>query len=506
MSRKLFIFLTILLLLLTSACVPAVLQVVVETPTPVAITALPAEEQTPTPTETPTPVLEPTPTETSIPEGTTGTATGRVCYPSEAIPAMTAFFQEVGTGDITEIAIAFGQSTYTVELPVGTYKAFAWQHDYKVGGAYTAYVTCGFTEACDDHTLQTFQILPGQETANLDLCDWPLALDQLPIPASALVESPLAGLRYQELEGPLFELDRAGNPFQIEAPTSITFSPDRTRGIIFKNNDLFILELATGQETNLTNTPDFVEIQFQWVPSGRIFFTGVAEGAPSGPGVTGGLYVINPDGTGFTAIDEETNVANFSVSPDGRFVAYGFGPTTYITDVELLQRGIFDPTTFGLSTVPGLGLSSPAWSPDGQKIAWMMQGQFEGKDQIAVGLFDLATNTYQILHPYQILGMDGFLGPVIWSPTGEWLAVTTFDGDPARNGIWVISANDPNQTTEFFLGTYSVRPVWHPDGQQLLFTQYQPEEQVSRVLKFQIPTLSIESIPEIPPDAYIIGW
>ncbi|GAB4580092.1 MAG: hypothetical protein Fur0022_28310 [Anaerolineales bacterium] len=508
MSIKNFIFLAIIFLFLTTACVPFVgsIELGVETATP----ANPIIQPTPGNTETPVqnPMTEPTatPTEAAIPAGATGTAVGRVCYPSEAIPAMTAFFQEEGTGDLTELAIGENQFTYTVELPVGTYKAFAWQNDFKVGGAYTAYVACGFTEDCTDHTLQTFEILYGQETANIDLCDWPFTVDQLPIPGSALIDSPLAGLRYSELEGGFYELDPAGNSLKIEAPNYITFSPDKTNGIYFQNNDLYIVDLFGGQVYNLTNTPSMVELNYEWTASGRIFFTAIAEEQAGGPGVTGGLYVINVDGTGFTAIDEEANTGNFSVTQDGRFVAYGIGPTTFIYDLELKQRGLFDPSTFGLVNIKGLSLFSPAWSPNGQMIAWMMNGEFNGMEQIAVGVFDIATNTFQILHPYQILGMDGFLGPVIWSPTGNWLAVTAFDGNPARNGIWIISVTDPNQTTEFFLGTYSVRPHWSPNGEQVVFTQYLQTEQVGRSFVFDLPTLSINPIPEIPEDAYIIGW
>ena len=167
----------VILLFFLAACtnLPGQIEVGVESP---------FESATNTPeiivTEEPTPEL----TATNVPtlEALTGFASGRVCYPSEFIPAMTAYFVEIGTGDLTEIGIAENQSTYRVELPVGAYHAFAWVEDFQIGGGYTAYVSCGYTENCTDHSLQAFEITGGQERTGIDLCDWPLQTDQLPLP------------------------------------------------------------------------------------------------------------------------------------------------------------------------------------------------------------------------------------------------------------------------------------------------------------------------------------
>jgi hypothetical protein len=109
----------------------------------------------------------------------TGTAqgdavlSGAVCYPSEYIPAMNAFFRDTTTGQTWTLPIALDQSTYQVGLPAGTYLAFAYRADLPTfGGAYTAFVPCGSTAACTDHTLLPVTVQHGQTAGGVDLCDW----------------------------------------------------------------------------------------------------------------------------------------------------------------------------------------------------------------------------------------------------------------------------------------------------------------------------------------------
>ncbi len=489
MSRKILLSLTFLLLALT-ACVPLVgtLEVGVETSTPVNAEV----------TITPEPV---TPIALS-----TGTVTGRICYPSEFIPAMTAYFQHASSGTLTELAIAENQLTYTAELAPGTYRAFTWAETYQVASAYTAYTVCGFADTCTDHHLQSFEVIAGQELTNIDLCDGPYPVTELPLPYLVSSNDPaLSGLTYSLPEGLLYRVDANGNAFGLNSAMGIVISPDGSSGLYPFNGDLFVMPLMGGAPLNLTNTPDIIEIFYQWPVQDKIFFTALPAGQADGPGVTGGLYNINPDGTGYTVIDAETNTGNFAVSPDGRFVAYGSGPTGYIYDLQLNQRGVFDPTTFGINSANGVYISSPVWSPNSQKLAWLTQGDFMGPGAFAIVVFDLSTNTTEIIHPFQIVGMDGYLPPAKFSPDGNWIAFTAYDQDPARYGVWIASVGDPNQSTEFFLGSYSNSPFWSPDGQWLAFQQYVEAEQTNKVLIYDKNDKTILQA-QIPPNASIIGW
>ncbi len=119
---------------------------------------------TPTPRPTPTPVPSPTPATTAI--------EGRVCYPSNYIPAMTVYIQPVGEDQVYEVAIAEGQTTYRAEVPPGQYYVYAWLPDFSQSGSYSQAVVCGLTAGCDDHTLLPVNVAPGQTVTGIDVCDW----------------------------------------------------------------------------------------------------------------------------------------------------------------------------------------------------------------------------------------------------------------------------------------------------------------------------------------------
>lgn len=496
MSRYLYLFFTLIILFLTTACVPLVgnIDLAVQTSTPDSIPSPIAEEATTLP--------EPTPMPTSA-----GTVNGRVCYPSEFIPAMTAYFQQTPSGALTELSIAEGQLNYSIELAPGTYRAFTWTEKYQIASAYTGYTACGYGNTCTDHTLLSFDVVAGQELSGIDICDGPYPVDQLPLPRPVSENDPaMNGLIYSLPEGPLYRIDVNGHATPLNSALGVVISPDGNSGLYPFNGDLYVMSLAGGEPTNLTNTPDTIEILYQWPLQDRIFFTALPGGQGDGPGFTGGLYSIRTDGTDFTAIDPDTNTANFAVSPDGRFVAYGVGQTGYLYDLQLNQRAVFDPTTFGINSEHGLYISSPAWSPNSQKLAWITQGDFMGQGAFAVVVFDLLTSTTEIIHPYHIVGMDGHLPPAKFSPDGNWIAFGAFDQDPTQYGVWVASVGDPNQSTQFFMGSYSNTPFWSPNGRWLAYQQYAEAEQVNKVFVYDITLNVILQAVQLPPNANLVDW
>jgi hypothetical protein len=126
------------------------------------------------PVESETPALPATP-------GASGVS-GLICYPSEGIPAMTAYFQHMASGEVTSLGIEPGQSEYEAELPTGTYQAYAWLPDHALGGAYTRAVPCGLAAECTDHSLISFTVSAGTITGGVDICDWYGPLDGIPLP------------------------------------------------------------------------------------------------------------------------------------------------------------------------------------------------------------------------------------------------------------------------------------------------------------------------------------
>jgi hypothetical protein len=117
-----------------------------------------------------------------IPPPTNSGATGKICFPSEMIPAMTVYFEDTMNGLITTVPIAENQSTYEVSLEPGTYLAYAWLPDFTIGGLYSYAVPCGLSVECTDHDPIVVQITPDQTVTNIDICDWYLDQSLVPQP------------------------------------------------------------------------------------------------------------------------------------------------------------------------------------------------------------------------------------------------------------------------------------------------------------------------------------
>ncbi|MEX0788022.1 MAG: hypothetical protein WD906_02400 [Anaerolineales bacterium] len=134
------------------------------------------------------------PSAPSSPTPQTGILTGQVCYPSESIPPMTAYFEDTLTHAVTSLAIAQDQGSYSVDLPAGTYHAYAWVAEFGIGGSYSQMVPCGLTAACTDHSLIAVNVAAGSITGGADICDWYGGPDSVPTPPGAPAPPPPGGV------------------------------------------------------------------------------------------------------------------------------------------------------------------------------------------------------------------------------------------------------------------------------------------------------------------------
>ncbi|RPI58841.1 MAG: hypothetical protein EHM56_00710 [Chloroflexi bacterium] len=106
------------------------------------------------------------------PAGEAGLIRGKLCYPSEYIPAMTVYARDVDTGDTVTLEVPENTPEYELEVPgEATYQVFAWTVD-GLGGSYSRFVTCGLSVECTDHGLIPVSVGAGQEVSGIDVCDF----------------------------------------------------------------------------------------------------------------------------------------------------------------------------------------------------------------------------------------------------------------------------------------------------------------------------------------------
>jgi TolB protein len=104
-------------------------------------------------------------------------------------------------------------------------------------------------------------------------------------------------------------------------------------------------------------------------------------------------------------------------------------------------------------------LMSPAWSPDGSKIAYV---SFEG-GQSAIYVQQISTGQRQ-----KVTGYKGINSAPAWSPDGRKLAMTLSKGGNPDIYIFDLQTRRLQPVTRHY--AIDTEPAWSPDGRYLVFT------------------------------------
>jgi TolB protein len=160
--------------------------------------------------------------------------------------------------------------------------------------------------------------------------------------------------------------------------SSPAYSPDGTRLAFCSSKDsnsmqLYVADLTTGRNHQLTNTRSVVHTSPRWNPrTGReIAFISDESGSPQ-------IYVINADGGNLRRLLDKGGAADSPAwSPNGQYLAFSWRPPgspnfdIYIMDISTRQI---------VQLTNGAGSNeSPAWSPNGRHLVFQSNrtGRFE---------------------------------------------------------------------------------------------------------------------------------
>ena len=134
------------------------------------------------------PISEPT---TEAAQGTpgpasTGSLSGQLSYPSEAIPSLRVVAFDVNSQDYFYVESSYNQSSYQITgLPAGTYFVVAYtlgggSFPTGLSGGYTEATLCGLSASCTNHSLVPVNVAPGQDTPDVNPTDWYAAENAFP--------------------------------------------------------------------------------------------------------------------------------------------------------------------------------------------------------------------------------------------------------------------------------------------------------------------------------------
>lgn len=151
-------------------------------------------------------------------------------------------------------------------------------------------------------------------------------------------------------------------------------------------------------------------------------------------------------------------------SPDNRYLAFSVQPPDQVY-TKIYITNLARAAAINSSPLPGWWLNpragndaSPAWSPDGARVAFIAAG--DGSSEVYTAAPD-GSNRRQLTSDF-----SNDVTPV-WSPDGTQIAFVS-NGD-GNWDLYVMNADGSNRRRVTYSFAFDGEPAWSPDGTQLAF-------------------------------------
>lgn len=161
------------------------------------------------------------------------------------------------------------------------------------------------------------------------------------------------------------------------------------------------------------------------------------------------------------------------ISPDGSQIAYRRNPDPQSDHADIWLMDLDGSHKRNLTHEPESDNWSPAWSPDGSRIAFAST-----RDGGTLSLWTMAADGSDLRRV-----TEGHGEYPDWSPDGRWLVYAAPPGSAGTYDLWIVAAEggEPRQLTST-PGTEFV-PAWSPDGSSIAYQAQDEERWTVRVIR-----------------------
>lgn len=245
------------------------------------------------------------------------------------------------------------------------------------------------------------------------------------------------------------------------------------------NQDIYVMNADGSNQFNVSNSR-VSEVEPVWSPDGKKILFAVER---SWPWEDAQLYVMDADSgnrKSLTGSYSNYIYSDQSWSPDGGRIIYWFGKT--FSEGDIYIANIDGSNRSNLTNNPAF-YGGIAWSPDGSKIAFIVEIENPiGSPSREAGSLQ-ASQQWVTSREIHIMNSDGSnrvkvtssfqpSWTLVWSPDGGKIIFWSEGVEGDNSEMYVMNADGSNQTNLTNNPAYDGGGVWSPDGSKIAFVRW----------------------------------